>query len=241
MSRNTVVVILLAALLLGGGAAAGGYLLGEGIVTARLTDRSVAVKGLAEKDVRADLATWQLNFTRTGDSLEAVQAQVENDAEIVRRFLAGAGFNEGEVSILRLEVTDLLAQSYRRENVDRARYIVTQTIRARTPRVEIVQAASSRMGELVRQGVVVTDPGGPAYLFTSLNDIKPGMIAEATRNAREAADRFAADSGSRVGGIRYASQGVFQILPRDRSGAGERGEVEKTVRVVSTVSYALER
>ena len=240
MSRNTILVILFSAFLLGGGAAAGGYLMGKGIVTARLTDRSVAVKGLAEKDVRADLATWQIRFTRTGDALADVQGQVEADAAAIEGFLTGAGFDTAEIALERLEVTDLLAQSYRRDNIDKARYIVAQTVRLRSNRIDRVSAASSRLGDLVRRGVAVTDFGGPAYFFTGLNDVKPAMIAEATRNARAAAARFAADSGSRVGGIRRANQGVFQILPRDRSGNGERGSIEKTVRVVTTVHYALE-
>lgn len=241
MSRNTVSVIFLSVFVLACGMAACGFLLGRGIVAARLADRSVAVKGLAEADVRADLATWRIGFTRTGDALETVQAAVERDAVAVHGFLTAAGFSDDEIALQRLEVTDLLAQSYRGERAERSRYIVQQTVRVRSPRVDLVNKASSRLGDLVRIGVVVADFGGPAYLFTGLNGVKPAMIAEATRNARAAAARFAADSGSRVGGIRHASQGVVQILPRDRSGEGERGVIDKTVRVVTTVSYALER
>ena len=241
MSRNSIVVVLLAVLILGSGTAAGGFLLGRGIVAARVADRSVSVKGLAETDVRADLATWRIGYARTGDALGAVQAEVEQDAAAVRDFLTGAGFDAAEISLQRLEVTDLLAQSYRNDRVDRARYIVQQTMRVRSARVDLVNATSSRLGDLVRQGVAVRDFGGPSYLFTSLNDVKPAMIAEATRNARAAAARFAADSGSHVGGIRHASQGQVQILPRDRGGDGERAAIDKTVRVVTTVSYALPR
>ena len=115
-----------------------------------------------------------------------------------------------------------------------------RTVRLRTARIDLVGRTSGRIGDLVAQGVVVSDGGGPSYFFTGLNRIKPGMIAEATRNARAAAARFAQDSGSRVGGIRYASQGLFQILPRDRGTGPETGAIEKTVRVVTTVNYALE-
>ncbi len=240
MSRNTILVILAAALLLGGGAAAGGYLLGEGIVTARISDRSVVVKGLAEKDVRADLATWSIRFTATGDALESVQARVEGDGAAVRDFLVAAGFRPDEIASARLEVTDLLAQTYRQKNLEKARYIVARTMRVRSLNVGLVNIASGQIGELVKRGIVVSDYGGPSYFFTGLNRVKPDMIAEATRNARLAAARFAADSESRVGGIRYASQGTFEILPRDRGTGSERGTIEKTIRVVTTVNYALE-
>ena len=240
MSGKFVAVILAAALLLGGGAALGGYLLGEGIVTARQSDRSVSVKGLAERDVRADLATWSIRFTATGDSLEQVQAGLEGDGEKVRSFLTAAGFGRDEVSSERLEVTDLLAQQYRQREIRQARYIVARTVRVRSANVGLVATAGAQLGELVKQGIVVTDAGGPSYFFTGLNAIKPGMIATATRNARAAAAQFARDSGSRVGGIRHANQGVFRILPRDRSGRSQQQSIDKTVRVVTTVSYALE-
>lgn len=240
MSRRTVLVMLLAAALLGGGTATGGYLLGQGLITARQSDRSVVVKGLAQKDVRADLAVWSLRFTATGDALPDVQARIEKDRQVVRDFLAKAGFAPDEIVADRLEVTDLLAQTWRNKNTDKARYIVARTVRLRSVKIPLVSHTASRIGDLVEQGVVVTDGGGPSYYFTELNRIKPAMIAEATRNARAAAARFAQDSGSRVGGIRYASQGLFQILPRDRGTGPESSAIEKTVRVVTTVNYALE-
>jgi uncharacterized protein len=97
-------------------------------------------------------------------------------------------------------------------------------------------------GELVKQGVVLADTGGPRYLFTKLNDIKPTMLAAATRNARQAAEQFAADSGSEIAEIRRASQGLFEILARDPApGLSEPNQIEKQIRVVSTVEYRLSR
>ena len=239
MSRNAALVILIAAFLLGGGCAAGGWLMGHGLVAAREADRAVVVKGLAERDVRADLAEWHISFRRAGDGLAAVQAETERDAAAVFTFLAEAGFAPDEIEPARIEVTDLLARSYRGDNVERARFIVSQTVRVRSRKVDLVRSASAKLGGLVRGGIAVDDRGGPNYLFTGLNGIKPGMIAEATRNARAAAARFAEDSGSRVGAIRRASQGVFQILARTE-GAGESGEIDKTVRIVTTVTYGLD-
>lgn len=241
MTRRMITVILLTALMIGGGAAAGGYLLGRGIVSAQTAVRSVVVKGLAEKEVLADLATWSIRFTATGDALDGVQSTVDKDSAAIRAFLIAAGFRKEEISLARLEVTDLLAQAYRRERIDKERYIVAQTIRIRSGDVARIKATSGRVGDLVKLGIVVSDGGGPLYFFTGLNFVKPEMIAKATRNARVAAARFAKDSGSRVGAIRRARQGVFQILPRDRGNGPENRSIEKTVRIVATVNYELER
>jgi hypothetical protein len=102
------------------------------------------------------------------------------------------------------------------------------------------------VGELVSAGVVLSSsrtgfgPSGPTFLFTKLNDLKPNMLAEAAANARQAAEQFANDSHSRLGGIRQANQGLFVIMPRNQApGVTEGTEVSKTVRVVSTVQYYL--
>ncbi|MFO0094271.1 MAG: SIMPL domain-containing protein, partial [Gemmatimonadaceae bacterium] len=108
-------------------------------------------------------------------------------------------------------------------------------------------AASQRVPELVRNGVVLSSGqeyggGGPTFVFTKLNALKPAMIAEATARAREGAEQFAKDAASQLSGIRSASQGVFEILPRDQAmGITEESQVVKRVRVVTTVVYGLDR
>ena len=126
------------------------------------------------------------------------------------------------------------------------RFIITQTLMVRSEDVRGVLAASQQIGDLVDAGVVLTSgqeygPGGPSFIFTGLNDLKGEMLAEATGRAQDAAAEFAASSGSRVGKIRRANQGVFQILPRDPvPGQSESNQLSKTVRVVVTVEYLLE-
>lgn len=138
------------------------------------------------------------------------------------------------------------ANQYGGERPSAARYVVSQTVLVRSQDVDRVLAASARVGELVESGVVLSSsrsgygPSGPTFLFTRLNDLKPGMIAAATANAREAAEQFAKDSRSSLGGIRQANQGVFVILPRDQvGGIPEESQPLKTVRVVTTVEYYL--
>ena len=212
-------------------------------VDARTVDRSVTVKGLAERDVVADTAIWPLRFTATDDDLTKALSKLSTDEQTVRRFLTEGGIAADAISVQEFSVIDQLAQQYQSGQV-RSRYIVSQTLLVRSGAIEQVEALAQEVGELVTAGVILSSDGGrssgPNYLFTQLNQIKPAMLAEALANAREGAAEFARDSGAEIGGIRRASQGVFQILPRDQApGLREEGQIQKTVRVVSTIHYAL--
>jgi hypothetical protein len=234
--------LLLAAALVATGLAFAGHEIARGLVQARTGDRYVTVKGLSEREVEADLALWRIRFVATSNDLAEAQARITADARKVTEFLAGAGLAPEEIELQSLEVTDLLAQPYRSGPLE-SRFIVAQTLRVRSGAVDRITSASQHIGALVESGVVLSSEGpsqGPLYLFTRLNDVKPEMIAEATRRAREAAQEFAADSGSRIAGIRRASQGLFEILPRDKApGLEEARQREKTVRVVSTIEFVL--
>ncbi|MEP0709062.1 SIMPL domain-containing protein [Parvibaculum sp.] len=233
---------LTAALILGLGIAAGGYLAGDGLVKSRLGDRSVSVKGLSEREVKADLALWALRFVVTGNDLAETQAEVKRNAEVVGNFLKSHGFSEEEIELQAPQVTDRLAQMYSSGQFD-TRFIIAQQLVLRSTDVDKVAAANRDSSALVEQGVVLSNEYGPvrpSYLFTRIADVKPEMLEEATLRAREAAETFAADSGARLGGIRRAWQGQFSIQPRDEiPGAQETEQVMKTVRVVSTVEYLL--
>src|SRR5512132_518274 len=143
---------------------------------------------------------------------------IGSDTDTVRTFLAANGVPASVVEVRSLQVNDLLAPPYRSAPIE-SRFIIAQTLVVRTAEVDNIAAATQKIGDLVAAGVVLGGEGqpspGPVYLFTGLNDIKPAMIAEATKSARAGAEQFAEDSGSRITGIRRASQGLFQILPRD--------------------------
>ncbi len=239
--RSTITIV--AAALLAIGIALGGWFVGQGFVDGRSGDRFVTVKGVAERLVTADLALWPIRFVTTSNELAEAQERIAADAQTVLGFLAAQGLPRESVEVENLQVTDLLAQAYRSGPIE-SRFIVAQTLMVRTSDVDTVALASQKIGELVAAGVVLSSEGqpapGPIYLFTKLNDIKPGMIAEATTSAREGAEQFAKDSASRISGIRRASQGLFQILPRDDiPGMSQEKQITKTVRVVSTIEYAL--
>ena len=162
----------------------------------------------------------------------------------VRAFLRATGVDSSgtEITLQEFSVHDQRASGGYQNST---RYIIKQTLVVRSTRVDVVQAASQRVPELVKNGVVLSSgeeygAGGPTFVFTKLNEIKPPMIAEATARAREGAEQFARDSKSALSGIRTGSQGVFEILPRDQAqGIQEESQVTKRVRVVTTVTYGL--
>lgn len=222
------------------GLAVGGGLIGAGVVDARTGDRTVTVRGLAERDAKADLAVMPLRFTQSGDDLAQVQSLIDADTAKVRAFLAAQGFKPEEIDLGRLEVIDNNAREYVPQNV-RTRFILAQTVLVRSTNVELVQGTTRALSDLVRQGVVLQDFRGASYIFTKLNDVRPTMIKDATASARSGAEQFARDSGAKLGGIRHATQGSFEIQPRDPVNDGQSGDssVMKRLRVVTTVTYAL--
>ncbi len=224
-------------LLLAAGLALGGYLTGVGVGRVRSAERHVIVKGLAEREVPADLSIWPLVFNTTGNELGELHARLDRDTETIIRFLSARGFAPEEISRSAPRVTDFVAQGAYGSDRPVDRYGVEGTVTLRSARVDAVQEAMQASAELVKQGVTLirSYEAGPLFLFTGLESIKPEMIAEATLDARRAAEQFAKDSGSRVGAIRSAQQGYFTIEDRDRY-----SPATKKIRVVTTIDYYLE-
>ena len=204
--------------------------------------RTVKVKGLAEKDVKADLAVWNIRFQSADNVLTSAKKDIENQEETVKEFLLAAGFSADEIIVQGLNMQDAFADSYRDRESIPARYTLNQTLTVRTNKVDLVNSSYPQIGDLVSKGVTFNSYGnGVSYLFTELNSIKPKMLKEATQNARQAADEFARNSNSKVGKIKSANQGVFSILAREEiPDQSEREQINKKVRVVSTVEYYLE-
>ena len=232
------------AIVLALGLAAAGWLAGAGLARSRTADRYVTVKGISERDAQADLALWPLRLVVSDNDLGRAYARLETQLQQVRVFLTRQGIDTALTELQSFSVTDAFTNQYRNSDVV-TRYVINQTLMVRSSEPAKVLAASQKVGELVQAGVVFSSGaeygmGGPTFLYSGLNELKPQMIAEATARAREAADQFATDSKSHLGGIRRANQGVFEILARDQApGIQEQGQIAKKVRVVSTVEYFL--
>ncbi len=222
------------------GLIAGGYLLGNGLVRAREADRSVTVRGLAERDVTADLATWSLSYSAKAGDLAGAQAEAEQDSTAIRNFFRELGFPADA-----LQPAGVNVSQYTNNGVQEV--TVRQNMVLRSKDIKRAQEAARKQFELVRRGVVLEDGSGMAYRFTGLNALKPPMIAQATRDARASAEQFAKDSGTSVGSIKSASQGYFSIAPRDGDsgadgeggGGGGMDSPYKRVRVVTTIDFYL--
>jgi hypothetical protein len=213
----------------------------DGLKSFRTGDRVVTVKGLAEREVEADLAVWMLTHTATGNDLQIVQLAMDANKKKIDSFLQSAGFSIGEISISPLVSQDLMAQAYRPQGAEMGRYILTQTVMVRSEDISKIDRVVGKVDELLRSGVTLVDTQSPRYVYRGLNSIKPEMLAEAIANARSGADEFAKASGQSVGDIKSANQGVFQILPRDEGlPIPESSQRSKLVRVVSTVNFYLE-
>lgn len=219
------------------GLAALGYLLGDAAMRVKAFERSVTVKGLAEREYPADVVIWPIQYTLAENDLAALYAALADNAARIRAFLQAAGIEAGEISVSTPVITDKSAQSYGGGQQPAFRYSAVQTVTVYSTDVAGVRTVMEGLVDLGRQGIALTGGGYQSeteYLFTRLNEVKPEMIQEATTKAREVALKFAQDSNSRLGKIRRASQGQFSISPRDRNNPHI-----KNVRVVSTIEYYL--
>lgn len=229
------------------GLALGGLFIGGGFARARSADRFVTVKGISEREVKADLAIWPLRIVAASDDLPSANKQLQTSLDKIRAFLAANGVDAAQATLQDFSVADAQTNQYSGGSAAGARFVIRQTVVVRSTNPETIRAASQKVSELVSAGVVLSSGGeygngGPTFVFTGLNKLKPAMIGEATARARESAEQFARDSRSGIGGIRRASQGIFEILPRDQAeGITEASQIVKTVRVVSTIDYALSR
>ena len=227
---------MVAAAIIAIGIVIGGFLLGDGLRRARMADRSVTLRGLSERDVTADLATWTINYTEQGTELGPVQSAIDQDTRAITDFFQRAGFKTDEVQPAGVSVN-----SYYDSNRGENNVTVRRKLQLRTPDVMKAQAAYARQFDLIRDGVAIEEGSDIVYSFTKLNDVKPAMIAEATQDARKGAQQFAADSGTSVGGIKQATQGYFSIGARHGS-EGETGSDSpyQKVRVVTTIDFYLD-
>ena len=190
---------------------------------------------MAEREVTADLATWTISYSASAPELQNAQSAVDRDSSAIKAFFKDIGFPEDS-----LQPTGVNVSFYSDRGVPR--YTVRQRLTLRTTDIARAQDAVKRQVELVRRGVVLEDGSGMSYTFTKLDEIKPEMVAEATKDARSAAEKFAQDSGAGVGKIRKATQGYFSIDARDGDGGGwgVSDTPYKKVRVVTTVDFSLD-
>ena len=211
-----------------------GLFIGKGLKAIAFQDQYVTVKGLAEREVMANKVVWALPYKCVSNDMQQLYDEIEKNREIVLSFIREGGITDEEIVISAPAVTDRLAQSYIPDNI-KFRYQAEAVITVISPQVEKVMELMGKQIELMKDGVIISDEYNyqTQFEYTALNDIKPEMVEEATRNARAVAQKFAEDSDCKLGNIRQATQGQFSIT------SDETTPQIKNIRVVTTVKYEL--
>jgi hypothetical protein len=231
------------------GLSAAGYFVGRGATRFRSDTRVVTVKGLVEREVKSDQAVWTLGLRRVSETLPDAHTRISADRDAAVAFLKKQGFPDAEIERQPTRTVDKLAREYGQpQPSDRFRYVVTTAVVVRTANVDLVRTALGMTEDLLKAGVVLDGEregaANPRYIVSKFNDLRPQLLADATKNARATAQQFAADSGARVGGIRSANQGSIQIFGLD--GGDESAPFSPTstpvkrIRVVSTFEFELQ-
>ena len=221
------------------GLALSGYFVGQTMYNAKVALNTAEAKGLAERRVKADRANWSIIYTVKGKNkteIPEMYKQAEQNQQTIVKLLKNSGFDDNEIEI---GVLDYRYKEFRDENnklVDQV-HSLNGNITVATQKVEQVSKARSNVSKLIAEGINIENMA-PIYSFTKLNEIKPDMLREATKNARIAANEFAENAGVRVGGIRSASQGSFYIRDAGEE-YGDTRKIDKDVRVVTTITFYL--
>ena len=235
MKRNEIIIGLM---LLATSIIIFGFLIKSAVARVSESQRTVTVRGLSERDVEADKVIWPLTYRIVGNDLPTLYGSMEEYNATIVDFLTRFEISEEDISAAIPTVADLRTDQWRNQSEVRYRYNITSAITVSSNDVERVLKAMDAVSELFKKGIAVSSSeygnSQIQFLFTSLNDVKPDMIEEATRSARAAAIKFAEDSGSKLGKIRKATQGQFSISIPDNN-----TPYKQQVRVVTTIEYSL--
>lgn len=236
MNKSSGFYIVIAAIFLSIGLISLGFILKGTALDIKAMERTVQVKGLAEREVVADTVIWPLQFSDADNNLEKLVSRVEQKNDAVIAFLKLHGFDGEEISMGGQSIIDKQAREYANQN-QQFRYIVRSNIIVYSNAPDKVNNTLSKVSQLAKQNIAIVQDSYETkveYIFTGLNDIKPAMVQEATEKAREVANKFAKDSNSRLGKIKTARQGQFSISNRDSN----TPQIKK-VRVVTSIEYYL--
>ena len=244
---NRVAAAVVIGLCLAVGLSAGGWLIGTGMARFKSDLRRVTVKGLVEREVGADQAVWALSFRRASDALPDAHAKISADREAVLAFLRKRGFVDTELESRPTRTLDKFARDYGESQNVRLRYVVDSAVLVKTANVDLVKASAGATEQLLKEGVALDAPpegrANPRYTFSRFNEMRPQLLADATKNARAIAQQFAADSGATVGRIYSANQGNIQIFGSDGNDESApyspTSTPAKKIRVVSTFEFEL--
>jgi uncharacterized protein len=228
----------LTALILALGIAVAGISISHAIKYFKNFDRYVEVKGLSERIVRSNQASWQVGFTASGDDLKNIYASINDQQKTITDFLVKNGFAAKDITkqpVSIYENTNVIPLDSSGKRAPK--YSANAGINVSSNNVDSIMKTVQLTNQLVEAGVILNN-NNVTYLYTNLNAVKAPMLDEALTNARVSASQFAAKSDSNIGKIRNANQGLFTITSPDPN-IGDANSIDKRVRIVTTVQFFL--
>ncbi len=232
-------------LLLGLALVASAWIVSDAFVTAKRQGQDLEVKGFAEKRILSDRADWSGTVTARGDTLERAYTDLERARQVVSALLEREGVPSDEVDRFPATTEVIFARDGRGNFTNRIEgYALRQELRVRSGDIDRVARVARAAADLAQEGLEVFS-ARPEFFYTKLDELKITMLAEATADARRRAEVLATESGSRVGPLRSARQGVFQITPAWSTevsdyGHNDTSSREKSIKAVVTIRYAIE-
>ncbi|MCX5726904.1 MAG: SIMPL domain-containing protein [Candidatus Saganbacteria bacterium] len=244
MLRNSQIIVLgiciAAATIVSSMILSGGFL-----KVMKFTRQQISVTGSAQKDIKSDLIVWYGGFTKRDPDLKTAHRLLKQDADKVKKYLIGKGIDEKELTIYQVR-TDIIYKKNEKgyDTNDIQGYKVSQAFEVKSKDVDKVNDISRESTEIIDQGVEF-ESAAPEYFYTKLDELKIEMLARATENAKQRAENMAKATGNKIGFMRSARMGVFQITPVNSTevsdyGVNDSASLVKKVTAVVNVSFAIE-
>ena len=206
----------------------------------------IAVTGQGKRDFTSDLVVWEGHFYKVNPDLKAASAELTKDKQIVADYLSKNGIKSNEVVFSAIEMNEQMRPKYTNNGQylgeEFIGYRLTQSIQITSNEIEKVEEISRRITELLNEGIQLNSQP-PRYYYTKLSGLKIELISEATKDARERADKISANSGSTIGDLISAQMGIFQITGQNSNeeyswgGTFNTSSKEKTASITVKLNY----
>lgn len=205
----------------------------------------ITVTGSAQKEIKSDYIVWKSTFSTRQADLKTGYKKLNEDLEKIKKYLIGKGIIEKEIIVSQISTSKVYKKNEKGNDTNEIQwYVLAQTIEVRSKDVEKVDRVSREATELIEENIEL-ESQAPEYFYTKLDELKIEMLAKATENAKLRAENMVKATGNKIGSIRSARMGVFQITPVTSTdvsdwGINDTSSLEKKVMAVVTASFAIE-
>lgn len=242
--RNSQIIIL--GICIAAATIASSVILSQGFLKVmKFTREQIAVTGSAQKDIKSDYVVWTASFSKRDTDSATAYKKLKEDLGKVRKYLVSKGIKDNEILVYQVATKTVYKRNEKGNDTgDIQGYVLTQSVQIKSGEVDMITQLSRESTELLDQGVEFSS-GAPEYFYTKLDELKIEMLAKATQNAKERAENMTKATGNKIGFMRSAKMGVFQITPVNSTevsdwGVNDTTSLEKKVTAVVTVSFAIE-